>query len=200
LRELETVVDVGANEGRWSAAILVLARPKRLVAVEPSPDVLPLLRAAIGSSEVVSIIAAAAGASIGEVRFNVTSHSHAASLLSPRSDAMNTLYGGGYDVARQVSVPQTTIDEIMGDAERVSLLKLDVQGGEREAIEGARKTLARTRWLLVETNFQSHYLGDMLFPELHALLVELGFTLIAMSQPFVRLGVALWSDSLYERA
>jgi len=196
---LETVVDVGANEGLWSRAVLALARPQRVVAVEPSPDILPLLRKAIGSSNSVSIVGAAVGSSIGEVQFNVTSHTHSASLLPPRSDVMNAFYGGGYDITSQVVVPLTTIDEIMRGTDAVSLLKLDVQGAERAAIEGARETLGRTRWLLIETNFRSHYVGDMLFPELHALLTELGFRLTGMAEPFIRQGVALWSDSLYER-
>jgi FkbM family methyltransferase len=200
LRQIQTVVDVGANEGRWSSAVLMVARPRSLVAVEPSPVVLPLLRAAIGASPTVSIVAAAVGGSIAEGEFNVTAHSHSASLLDPRSEKMNALYGGGYEINRRIKVPLTTIDEIMRDVEDVSLLKLDVQGGERAALAGARATLARTRWLLIETNFQSHYVGDMLFPELHAELTSLGFRLAGMSQPFVRQGIALWSDSLYERA
>jgi FkbM family methyltransferase len=199
LRQLETVLDVGANEGRWSAAVIALARPRSVVAVEPSPVVLASLQAAIGSLKGVSIVSAAVGDSVGVAQLNLTTHSHTASLLSPRSEAMNAAYSGGYDITRRVTVPLTTIDHIMREAESVSLIKLDVQGGERAAIAGAKATLGRTRWVLIETNFQSHYVGDMLFPELHAELTTHDFRLVGMSQPFMRLGVAMWCDSLYER-
>jgi FkbM family methyltransferase len=200
LSDLETVIDVGANQGRWCSALLAVARPQRLIAVEPSPDVLPLLRQAIGSSPQVSIVAAAVGASIGDVELIITNHPHLTSLLPPRSEAMNAAYGGdNYDIDRRVTVPLTTIDEVARDSGPVSLLKLDVQGNEHAALEGARETLARTRWLLIEANFQSHYVGDAVFPELHATLTELGFGLIGMSPPCVMHSVALWADCLYER-
>ena len=105
LRELETVLDVGANEGRWSAAVITLARPRSLVAVEPSPIVLPSLQAAIGSSSGVSIVSAAVGDTIGVAQLNVTTHSHTASMLPPRSEAMNAAYGGGYDITRRSLAP-----------------------------------------------------------------------------------------------
>jgi FkbM family methyltransferase len=201
LANLETVIDVGANVGRWSSALLAVARPQRLIAVEPSPDVLPLLRQAIGSSPRVSIVAAAVGASVGEVELIITNHPHLTSLFPPRSEAMNAAYGGDdYDVNRRVTVPLTTIDEVARDSGPVSLLKLDVQGSEQAALEGARETMARTRWLLIEANFQSHYVGDAVFPQLHATLTELGFLLTGMSPPYVMHGVALWADCLYERA
>jgi FkbM family methyltransferase len=149
----------------------------------------------------VSIVPAAVGASLGEVELIITKHHHLASLLPPRAEAMNAAYGGDdYDVSRRVTVPLTTIDEIARDCGPVSLLKLDVQGNEQAVLEGARTTLARTRWLLIEANFQSHYVGDAVFPELHATLVDLGFWLTGMSQPYVAHGLALWADCLYERA
>ena len=199
LREIDTVIDVGANEGRWSTAVFLLTRPRRLIAVEPSPQVVPILHAAIGSLPGVSIVEAAVGSSIGEVALNVTAHSHSTSTLPPRTAEMDMLYGGGYEVRSQVVVPLTTIDEITREEDDVSLLKLDVQGAELAAILGASETLGRTRWLMIETNFQSHYEGDMLFPDLHSELTARGFRLTGMSRPFIRSGIALWADSLYER-
>lgn len=199
LAELEYVVDVGANEGRWSAAVLALARPCRLIAVEPSPEILPRLHSAIGGAEAVRIVEAAAGSSNGETPLYVTSHSHNTSSVRPRSNEMDALYGGGYAIEHQISVRATTLDEITGDLDAVSLLKVDVQGAEGPVLDGATVTLRKTRWLLIEANFRSHYEGDMLFPELHARLAANGFVLTGLSQPFVRQGIALWCDCLYTR-
>jgi FkbM family methyltransferase len=199
LREIETVVDVGAHEGRWSSAVLSLARPGHLIAVEPSPQVLPSLHEALRGFP-ATVLAAAIGNSIGEATLKIATNSYLTSVLNPRSQEMNALYGAGYDVAHEVVVPMTTLDEITRGIGDVSLLKLDVQGAERAAIEGGSTTLAGTRWLLIETNFRSHYEGDLLFPELHAMLAERGFRLVGMSPPFMSSGVAVWADSLYERA
>ncbi len=199
LREIETVVDVGAHEGRWSSAVLSLARPRHLIAVEPSPQVLPSLHERLRGFPAV-VVAAAIGNSIGDATLKISKNSYLTSVLNPRSQEMNALYGEGYDVAHEVVVPMTTLDEVTRGIGDVSLVKLDVQGAERAAIEGGSTTLARTRWLLIETNFRSHYEGDLLFPELHAMLAERGFRLAGMSPPFMSSGVAVWADSLYERA
>jgi FkbM family methyltransferase len=199
LRTLETVVDVGANEGRWSAAVVLLARPRRLIAIEPSPAVIPLLRQSVESSPGVTIVAAAVGETIGNVTLNLTAHSHNSSLLPPRSMAMDAVYGGGYAVQSQVTVALTTLDELTRELDQISLLKIDAQGYERSVLKGASETLRKTRWLLIEANFRSHYEEDVLFPDLHSHLVECGFTLTGLSPAFVRDGVALWCDCLYSR-
>lgn len=199
LAELENVVDVGANEGRWSTAVLALARPRRLIAVEPSPVILPRLHAAIGRTEGVSIVEAAVGSSTGETTLYVTSHSHNTSSVRPRSDAMNAFYESGYALNEQIAVNVTTLDEITRDLDALSLLKIDVQGAEGLVLDGAAVTLRKTRWLLIEANFRSHYEGDMLFPDLHARLTTNGFVLTGISPPHVRQGIALWSDCLYTR-
>jgi FkbM family methyltransferase len=199
LKALHTVIDVGANVGRWSTAVVTLASPTRLVAVEPSPRVLPALREALRGVSGASIVAAAVGEMIGETTFNVTGHSHSASILPPRVKEMNPIYGGGYELIEQVSVPLTTLDEIAGALEHISLLKIDVQGYERAVLNGGSRTLGKTTWLLIEGNFRSHYEGDLLFPELHAHLAASGFLLTGMSAPFVRGGEALWADALYTR-
>lgn len=197
LAEIQTVVDVGANEGRWSAAVLELARPRRLIAVEPSPEVLPRLRAAIGGAEGVRIVEAAAGSATGETTLYVTAHSHNTSSARPRSDEMDALYGGGYAVSSEITVSVVTLDDITRDLEDISLLKVDVQGAEGLVLDGATEALRKTRWLLIEANFRSHYEGDMLFPELHARLTTSGFGLTGVAPPHVCSGVALWSDCLY---
>ena len=199
LTEIETVVDVGANEGRWSAAVLELARPRRLIAVEPSPEIIPRLHAAIGGAGGVRIVETAIGTSTGETTLYVTVHSHNTSSARPRSDEMDALYGGGYAIKDEVKVRVATLDDIAHDLNEVSLLKIDVQGAEGLVLDGATKTLEKTRWLLIEANFRSHYEGDILFPELHSRLTASRFVLTGVAPPHFRSGVALWCDCLYTR-
>ena len=52
---------------------------------------------------------------------------------------MNSLYGAGFDVAHEVVVPMTTLDEATRGIGDLSLLKLDVQGEE----EPRSKAVAR---------------------------------------------------------
>lgn len=200
LRELETVIDIGANVGDWNLAVLDLARPRRLIAVEPQPDIAPLLRDALGAHAEAEVVEAAVGATTGEVELHIAGHSHNASLLRPRSE-MDELYGSGWDLVGKIRVPMVTLDDLAADIEHVSLLKLDVQGAESEAMRGGQEALRRTNWILIEVCFRSHYEGDALFPDLHAQLTESGFRLIGLSEPRESAdGRPLWADALYERA
>ncbi len=200
LATIDTVVDVGANEGRWSRGVLALTDPVRLIAIEPSPRVLPCLRSALAGHHNAVVLGAAVGETAGETTFNLTAHSLNASVLTPRTAEMDQIYGCGYEVVEQVTVPMTTLDDVTADLPDVSLLKIDVQGYEASVLAGAAKTLAKTRWVLIEANLRSHYRGDLLFPDLHALLVGLGFHLAGMSAPSVQGGVGMWADALYERS
>lgn len=200
LAQVETAVDVGANEGAWSLAVASLARPSKLVAVEPAPESVRRLRAALSGIPGAEVVEAAAGDTPGTAMLNITRHSHNVSLVEPRSREMDALYGGGYDVAERIAVETRTLDDITASLPAISLLKIDVQGFERAVLDGAPQTLARTRWLLIEVNFRSHYEGDSLFPELHAQLSASGFVLTGMSPPRIEGGLALWCDALYTRS
>lgn len=197
---LLTVVDVGANEGRWTAALLDVAAPELVRAVEPSPTIAAGLRARFAPRPEVEVVEAAIGAEQGEATLHVTAHSHNTSLLDPKTAEMDAVYGGGYQTVEDLTVAVTTLDRLCHDLPEVSLLKLDVQGAEGEALNGADQVLDRVRWLLVEANFVHHYDGDLLFPELHGQLAGRGFVLTGMSPPSIRSGRATWTDALYERA
>ena len=113
---------------------------------------------------------------------------------------MNALYpGGGWDVVGTVEVEVTTVDELLSGQEP-SLIKVDVQGSESEVLAGARRTLETTDALLLEVTFVSHYGGDATFPRLHELVSDMGFELVALSDPWPSSrGTILWMDACYRR-
>jgi hypothetical protein len=93
-----------------------------------------------------------------------------------------------------------TIDSLVDPAARVSVLKLDVQGSEREALQGAGATLERTAAVLIELNFAHYYEGEADVGELDALLRGAGFALHAIG-PAGQLadGRLAWADACYFR-
>lgn len=198
LRDLRVVVDVGANIGDWSSALLNSTRLDTLIAIEPNPAVVGVLHERLAWASQARVVDVAVGAERGTLPFHATVGTVCGSLLVPRKQ-MEAVYGGMMRVQTIIEVPVQRLDDVLADVAEVSLLKIDVQGGERAVLAGASTTLGRTKMLLIEVNFVSHYEGDILFSELHPLLERHGFMLINLSPPFRIHGKVLWADALYFR-
>lgn len=199
LDALRVVVDVGANVGDWTAGVLDVARPGRVIVFEPSPVVFPVVRARFAGVSSVEVRQVAVGDRDGTTPFFVTAHSHNASVLRPRDDAQELLDHGG-EVRDEVEIDIARLDTALADVDHIDVLKIDVQGFERNVLAGAPATLTKSSWMLLEANFVSLYEGDLLLPELHGLMLDAGFALANLSKPYVRKGQALFADALYRQA
>ena len=137
-----TYLDVGANIGLLSIPILRYFPTCRVVSFEPSPNALPFLRRTMQGSEFGDrwqVVGKAVGSHPGSLEF----FTHSPAL-------------GAYDSLRDTQrvggpVPQTvavaTIDEeweALGSP-IVSMIKIDVEGAEMEALKGAGKCIAAHR-------------------------------------------------------
>lgn len=124
-----TVIDAGAHVGLYT----VLASPRcaRVLAFEPDPYNFRALRANAAGLPNAILVEKALSDSVGSTTFYVTPSTIGSSLIARE---------GGE--ARQVET--TTIDaELAGRNVRSLLLKLNIEGAELRALEGARETLAR---------------------------------------------------------
>lgn len=138
-------IDVGANVGVFTVSVAqALAPDARLLAFEPLPGNVLRLRQNLEASniEAVDVLPVATGAAAGEAEFLATSDAAYAGLV-------NSLESGRTgDVLR---VPVTTIDtEWRSRGEpQVALVKLDIEGGELSALQGAVALLQRWHPLLI---------------------------------------------------
>ena len=190
------VLDLGANVGDWTDALLKTEPSVRVVAVEPAEAPRARLEERFGDDVRVTINSCAVADKPGSREFHITGHSHNASLQVPRTE-MNDHYGPGWDTEEVLQVRVTTVDEI-AQGRDVALLKIDVQGAERSVLAGAIETLPRTYAVLLEVTFVSHYENDVGFPWLHDYMTGNGFELAGLSDVFLSpRRTALWCDACY---
>ena len=196
-KSLRYVVDVGANVGQWSSALLELTRPEKLIIVEPGPVAFAELQKKFGNDPGVELHNVAIGDHEGSTTLRVTRDSTGASVLPPRAE-MRDLIGNNWSVETEVQCPLRTLDSLLGGLPEISLLKIDVQGYEKEALAGAARTLAKTKFILIELNYMPQYEGGSWFGEMHELLThQHGFTLVDATKPLRLNGRASMSDGLY---
>jgi FkbM family methyltransferase len=132
-----TVVDVGANVG--FAALTAARGGARVIAIEPHPENVRLLRANIERNEAdVRVVAAAAWDAPGVVK-----------LAEATTNTGDHRAGVSIDGRTELEVPALRIDDVVGPEEQVGVIKLDTQATEHVALRGARELLKRCRPVLL---------------------------------------------------
>jgi FkbM family methyltransferase len=193
------VMDIGAHEGTWTADLLNIVPSVHMIACEPQADLRERIERRFAGDDRVTVEGRALAAGSGTRRLHLMDASTNASLHPPQP-GMNDLYTAGWDERGTVEVETTTVDELTAGRD-VALLKIDVQGAEREVLAGARETLARTSAVMLEVTFVSHYDGDGTFPALHEAMSAAGFNLTGISAPTTSpRGALLCSDAAYVSA
>ena len=142
VRPGDTVVDVGANIG-WNAVRAArLAGPEgRVVAVEPTPDTLAVLRRNVAACGLgtIEVAPAAAGRAAGTAELFVRGGVSAGNSLYPESRYAR--------VTRVVEVPVVPLDALVEGV--AGLVKIDVEGAELEVLAGMERLLAAPGLVLI---------------------------------------------------
>ena len=130
------VVDVGANIGVYSEFLSRCVGPEGSVhSFEPCPDNFMRLRCATRKLPNVNLCPAAVGERSGETMLYV-------------SDDLNVdhrAYVTEGNARRALQVGMVALDDYFKSGQRVDLLKLDVQGYELHALQGAKRILNENR-------------------------------------------------------
>jgi FkbM family methyltransferase len=171
---IDLVIDAGANLGQFAELIRSKGYKGRIWSFEPVSGVFAALAAKAERDGRWRVSKLALGNAAGEAVINVSAN-HTLSSFLPASPKL-----ASYD-ADAATVPETvrveTLDEVLKDDPATSIfLKIDVQGFEKQVLEGAAETLNRVHALYVELPVEQLYEGGWTFPEAIRYLDDLGFT------------------------
>ena len=157
MHEGETFVDVGANVGYYSLRIAkeYLSKGVTIIAIEAHPGNYKALCRNIELNDFKSITA---------INKAVSDHKGIVTLYE-RVDPRNRIRSEFYSLSnsfihesnfvrpegRSLEIECDTLDNILGD-QRVDVLKIDIEGAEVSALEGATRILKRLRKIIVEVH------------------------------------------------
>jgi FkbM family methyltransferase len=145
------VVDCGAHIGLHTVlAAHRVGTEGRVIALEPDPVNLTVLRENLEKNAItdrVEVIEAAASDHPGLVRLHLDSNldvsMRATSSIDPLGGFPGGVRQGSESLHSSVEVPCVKLDDVIG-AQRVDVVKIDVEGAEAKVLRGMTKTLQRS--------------------------------------------------------
>lgn len=176
-RSPTVIFDCGANVGFVTHTFRKRFPAASVYAFEPNPVVFERLAATYAADHAVKPVCAAISRAPGVLAFNQNANTGTSSFFEP------TAYNRRFYArdAEQVEVEVTTIDAFATahGIDHIDILKLDLEGSERDALLGAAQLLAEERIDIVYTEIAvvPLYKGQPLLEDLLAVMRENGYSL-----------------------
>jgi FkbM family methyltransferase len=170
-----TILDIGANVGRFAITARALFPQAHIVAFEPLPECLAEAQRVMHGDSRFTPMNIALGVEYGQVTFERNNASPSSSFLKVTRAHTTAFPGTGRTTPIIV-----TVDSLDHAIEPLNLqlpmmVKIDVQGFEDQVLSGGEQTIAKASVVLVETSFETLYEGQALFEAIYQRLRRSGF-------------------------
>jgi FkbM family methyltransferase len=162
-----TVIDIGAADGTME--LYETFPDAHHILVEPLVEFKPDLERLKRRFRRLDYLIAAAASRSGQTELHVHADLHGSSLHLEHE-------GAEVDGSPR-TVPAVTVDEICAHVAAPCLLKVDVQGGELDALAGAERTLSRTDYVVLEASLFQFFREGPQFRDTMDYMHQRGFVL-----------------------
>jgi FkbM family methyltransferase len=139
----QVVIDVGAHSGLFSAFAAERAPGAKFILIEPDRELEPTIRANLRQRANWQLVQKAVAEHSGRRSF----------FRNPTSTQTSSLFvqaASEFGATVEETVDTVSLDDLCAEIESIDVLKVDVQGAEGLAVQGATLTLPKVRTLLIE--------------------------------------------------
>ena len=200
--KIDLVLDVGANVGQYAKSLRDLGYSGRIVSFEPLSSAYSQLKAVSKKDPLWEIAPQTAiGNQEGEIIINIAGNSQSSSAL-PMLDAHvqsapESAYSGSETV--KLSRLDTLAKDYIKSETKSIFLKIDVQGLEKQVLEGATAILPLVKGIKLELSLVPLYEGQVLFKEMIDIIEKLGYELYGIEPGFTaeKTGRMLQMDGIF---
>jgi FkbM family methyltransferase len=184
---VDLVLDVGANDGGYAKTLRNIGYKGRIVSFEPTSGAYEKLKAKSKEDNLWDIAQRMAlGNEETSTCINIASNSRSSSLLKMLDTHVKAEPSSAYFSSEVVEVHR--LDQIYhqyaGNENTSTFLKIDVQGFEKQVIDGSLGVLNSIRCIQVELSLIPLYEGSLLFRDMLDFLEDLGYKLYAIIPGF----------------
>ena len=174
------IFDIGAHRGETMNEYRSRFPDAMIYCFEPFPESREFLKKKVGTDSSTKIIPFAIADKPGQRSFYVNAIEVTNSLLRMSGEGIRYL-PKGKENRSTIQVKVTSIDEFVRDnnLEKIDILKMDIQGGELMALNGASKTLKEhpPSVIYTEVSYMHRYESQPLFHDLWTFLNQFGYSL-----------------------
>jgi FkbM family methyltransferase len=173
-----SIVDVGGSEGLTATMFAGNLKNNKVYVFEPiKQNYLKILEKSKRFSNIVPVNKALGNES-GKTTINIASRVSSSSIFSLNSNPESEIFS---EILKKVSAEEIIISRLESEIpsdEKISILKIDVQGYELEVLKGAGNRISETAFVILEMNNHEGYKGSPKYFELDAYLRNAGLILI----------------------
>ncbi|MBI2270807.1 MAG: FkbM family methyltransferase [Bacteroidetes bacterium] len=200
--KIDTLLDVGANEGQYAMAMKKWGYSNKIVSFEPVEAVYKKLSANTREGNNWEAINIALGDKDGEEYINVSQNTVSSSLLEMLPAHVKQEAGSAYITKEKITVRK--LDSIFNTYSKPGssvYLKLDVQGFEKNVIEGASDSLKNIKLIQLEMAIVPLYKGELLLADMINYMNGKGFVLYNLIPGFnnFETGQQFQTDGIFVR-
>ncbi len=200
-KNIQTIFDVGANEGQFAEKIRTLFPNATIYAFEPLPHVYERLVEMFKGDQKFIPCNYALGEKEEETIIFLNEYSPSSSLLEMADE-----HKKHFDFARKETVHTIYVKRLDDIAPSIkiakpALLKIDVQGFEEKVILGGRNTIPEFDMILIEVSFRELYKEQPLFDDIYNQLKKVGFNYCGNFEQLIspKDGSILQADAIFIR-
>ncbi|RJF70554.1 FkbM family methyltransferase [Rhodopseudomonas palustris] len=172
-RRIELIYDVGANAGQFGAWTRERGYHGKLISFEPIRLVFQELEQKTRRDGKWKAFNFGLGDTAGQLDIHVSKDSRFSSFLDLDDAAVQ--FDQNSTAVSQERVEVKKLDDVADDGEPNYLIKIDTQGFEKAVLEGGRRTLSRSKGVLLELPVVQFYRGNWTLPEALTYMASLGF-------------------------
>ena len=202
--KIDLVLDVGANIGQYGLLLRELGYSGRIVSFEPLSTAYTQLKVTSKGDSLWEVAPRIAlGNENGEIMINISDNSESSSVLEILDSHVESASNSTYISSEKVKLCRldNIAQKYFKNNNNLVFLKIDVQGFEKQVLEGASQILSKIHGIQLEMSLVPLYKNQPLYQEIIELMKELGYELHAVLPGFTdfKSGRLLQMDGIFFR-
>lgn len=199
---IDLVLDVGANIGQYAKYLRELGYSGKIISFEPLSSAYSQLQVISSKDQMWEIAPRTAiGNEESDITINISANSQSSSILEMLESHLNAAPESIYCNSERVKLSRldAIAQQYIKQDTKSIFLKIDVQGFEKQVVQGATQILPKVSGIQLELSLVPLYKDQLIFPEMLKFMETLGYELYAVIPGFTepKTGRLLQMDGIF---